>query len=365
MEVPTLQGLTAPEAFNAIQASLADASQKIPQVVRDDLFLTSFTTSVESEDGVEEDSFVHLYDTYKEALSTKTKDTANDTAKLTLDDRPAQYSVWSSYVRNGQPHAVRVLFPGGKEAAREFYEQKRKQSEANKTEPTPPTNIVCFLGVRKLVHLVSPSDVDVVRDCWAADAQIVANLNDKVIVAYATGEVQPGGDWGNVVVFHDGHSAESNLMLAAPPSSTSNTSTSVTTSSSVSATSGGGDITKASPNKETVTTSNVAFTALNHNAHKTAIQDVSPWYYETVRIHRAAVVPQKPTTVSTESSSAATEIVQHDVSYIRTLSLRYTTSSVSLSDSGSDRLSCTPYSTVSDDGLTKSTILTSRKVIAW
>ncbi len=104
-----------------------------------------------------------------------------------------------------------------------------------------------------------------------------------------------------------------------------------------------------------------AFTAANHNAHKTAIQDVSPWYYETVRIHRAAVVPQKRGEQNEDSTG-----LKHDVSYIRTLSLRYTNSSISVSaDSSVDRLSCTPYSTVSEDGLMKSTILTSRKVITW
>jgi hypothetical protein len=67
-----------------------------------------------------------LAEIQREALKPRT--TSSNTSHHDTS-RPHEFSVWSTYLRGGQPHAVRVLFPGGLEAAREFYEEKKRQLE--------------------------------------------------------------------------------------------------------------------------------------------------------------------------------------------------------------------------------------------
>ena len=58
-----------------------------------------------------------------------------------------------------------------------------------------------------------------------------------------------------------------------------------------------------------------------HSAHKEAIEDISPWYYAELRIHRATIVRAAEASVASEVGGQETG---YKVAFQRTLYLKFT-----------------------------------------
>ena len=157
------------------------------------------------------------------------------------------YSSWG--LMEDGIRCIRTIFPEGISAAAQYL-------GADPPDSSPVYDIVCFLGNRKGVHECLSNDHEIVSDCWATDAQLCLNLDGNVVLGYATAEVEPGGDWGNVVLFKRGKSADDFV----------------------------GD----------------------NTTHCRATRDISPLYYDRVRIHRGKAV-----------------LSTHQVTILRTLFAKY------------------------------------------
>lgn len=116
------------------------------------------------------------------------------------------YSVWRTMTSQ---RSVRIIFPGGLDDIRETLSNLQIPSESLDCNDGNNCGIgsirfVCFLGNRVPVYECGVDDHEIVMACWKLDSELVQLLNASVVVAYATAEIEPGGDWGNVVLFKPG-----------------------------------------------------------------------------------------------------------------------------------------------------------------
>lgn len=127
----------------------------------------------------------------------------------------------------------RNVFPGGFQSAGDFFLPKEDEEENH-------VDVVCFLGERIRVFNCLEDDHDLCRICWEIDGEIVRNLDPSIVVAYSTTELEAGGEWGNVVMFKKGKSADD-------------------------------------------------FVHQMYSTHSAAIHRVAPLYYKRLRIHRGSM----------------------------------------------------------------------------
>lgn len=121
---------------------------------------------------------------------------------------------WTSTVDG---RSVRLVYPSGRLTVHTHFLQLINASSNVPLPPcTPPSSspseptiqVVCFLGHRPPVQFCPEDDHEAVGLCWRLDAGIVARLDPAVVLAYVTGEVTPGGEWGNVVLLQPGKTAD-------------------------------------------------------------------------------------------------------------------------------------------------------------
>eukprot|EP01038_Epipyxis_sp_PR26KG_P009524 gene9524-12830_t len=118
---------------------------------------------------------------------------------------------------------VRMIFPNG------IQNTQITLHHILSSKNHPPIQIVQFIGDRIPIQNCQSFDHRIVAQCWAADAAIVKELKGNIILAYIT------GSFGNLVIFQLSHTADE-------------------------------------------------FTS--NSDHSKATTDISPHYYEKVRIHR-------------------------------------------------------------------------------
>ena len=209
-------------------------------------------------------------------LSYTTNTTNTNNTNSSNNSSVNMFSTWK--LMEDGIRSIRIIFPNGIQSATEYIQNHH--SPNYDTSPSNDTaseediyNIVCFLGNRKPVYDCLPNDHEIVSDCWSTDTELCLHLDSNIILGYATAEVEPGGDWGNVVLFKHGKDANDFI------SDTSN------------------------------------------ECHRHATKDISPLYYSQVRIHRGKVHIHGSNHINNTTNTPDTN---NTVTYHRTLYVKYT-----------------------------------------